>query len=162
MTTLAIPLRVRAKLISTHPARPCDTSMWRSSALIRRAIDPDFLRYLFYALSTPKMQRQAPCRGPGLVEHENRLDQSTMIEAFDVQVSSRRTCPRQRVIAHILGTLDDKIELNRRMNETLEGMARALFKSWLRRFRSGPSQDGRPGHGLAARHLADLFPRPAH
>ena len=36
----------------------------------------------------------------------------------------------QRVIAHILGTLDDKIELNRRMNETLEGMARALFQSW--------------------------------
>ena len=38
--------------------------------------------------------------------------------------------PVQRAIAHILGTLDDKIELNRRMNETLEAMARALFKSW--------------------------------
>ena len=36
----------------------------------------------------------------------------------------------QRAIAHILGTLDDKIELNRRMNETLEAMARALFRSW--------------------------------
>ena len=36
----------------------------------------------------------------------------------------------QRAIAHILGTLDDKIELNRRMNETLEAMARALFQSW--------------------------------
>jgi type I restriction enzyme S subunit len=36
----------------------------------------------------------------------------------------------QRAIAHILGTLDDKIELNRRMNETLEAMARAIFKSW--------------------------------
>ena len=36
----------------------------------------------------------------------------------------------QRAIAHILGTLDDKIELNRRMNETLEGIARARFKSW--------------------------------
>ncbi len=36
----------------------------------------------------------------------------------------------QRAIAHILGTLDDKIELNRRLNETLEAMARALFKSW--------------------------------
>ena len=40
------------------------------------------------------------------------------------------TLPEQRAIAHILGTLDDKIELNRRMNETLEAMARALFKSW--------------------------------
>ena len=38
--------------------------------------------------------------------------------------------PEQRAIAHVLGTLDDKIELNRRMNETLEAMARALFKSW--------------------------------
>lgn len=36
----------------------------------------------------------------------------------------------QKAIAHILGTLDDRIELNRRMNETLEGMAKALFKSW--------------------------------
>jgi type I restriction enzyme, S subunit len=36
----------------------------------------------------------------------------------------------QKAIAHILGTLDDKIEVNRRMNETLEEMARALFKSW--------------------------------
>lgn len=38
--------------------------------------------------------------------------------------------PEQRAIDRILGTLDDKIELNRRMNETLEGIARALFKSW--------------------------------
>lgn len=36
----------------------------------------------------------------------------------------------QKAIAHVLGTLDDKIELNRRMNETLEAMARALFKDW--------------------------------
>jgi len=36
----------------------------------------------------------------------------------------------QQAIACILGTLDDKIELNRRMNQTLEGMARAIFKSW--------------------------------
>ncbi len=36
----------------------------------------------------------------------------------------------QRAIAHVLGTLDDKIELNRRRNETLEAMARTLFKDW--------------------------------
>ena len=51
---------------------------------------------------------------------------------------------QQRVIAHILGTLDDKIELNRRMNETLEAMARALFKSWFVDFDPCPCQDGRP------------------
>ena len=38
--------------------------------------------------------------------------------------------PEQRAIAHVLGTLDDKIELNRRMSETLEAMARALFQDW--------------------------------
>ncbi len=38
--------------------------------------------------------------------------------------------PEQKSIAHILGSLDDKIELNRQMNETLEAMAQALFKSW--------------------------------
>lgn len=38
--------------------------------------------------------------------------------------------PVQKAIAHVLGTLDDRIELNRRMNETLEAMAQALFKSW--------------------------------
>lgn len=38
--------------------------------------------------------------------------------------------PEQRAIAHVLGTLDDKIELKRRMNATLEALARAIFKSW--------------------------------
>jgi type I restriction enzyme S subunit len=48
-------------------------------------------------------------------------------------------------IAEILGTLDDKIELNRRMNETLEGMARALFKSWFIDFDPVRAKlDGRP------------------
>ena len=45
-------------------------------------------------------------------------------------VFSAPPLPEQKAIAHILGTLDDKIELNRRMNATLEGMAKALFKSW--------------------------------
>ena len=63
----------------------------------------------------------------------------------------------QRAIAHILGTLDDKIELNRRMNETLEAMARALFKSWFVDF--GPVRAKMEGRdtGLPKR-LADLFP----
>jgi type I restriction enzyme S subunit len=42
--------------------------------------------------------------------------------------------PEQQAIAHILGTLDDKIELNRQMNKTLEDIARALFESWFVRF----------------------------
>ena len=69
----------------------------------------------------------------------------------------------QRAIAHILGTLDDKIELNRRMNETLGEMAWVLFKSWFvdfdpvrakvdGRWRRGESLPGLPAD------LYDLFP----
>ena len=69
----------------------------------------------------------------------------------------------QRAIAHILGTLDDKIELNRRQNETLEAMARTLFRAWFvdfepvrakmeGRWRRGQSLPGLPAH------FYDLFP----
>ncbi len=54
------------------------------------------------------------------------------IRPTDIERLTLRLPPisEQRTIAYILGTLDDKIELNRRMNETLEAMAHALFKSW--------------------------------
>lgn len=66
--------------------------------------------------------------------------------------------PVQRAIAHILGTLDDKIELNRRMNETLEEMARALFKSWFVDFDPVRAKaEGREPSGMDA-ETAKLFP----
>ena len=71
--------------------------------------------------------------------------------------------PEQRAIAHVLGTLDDKIELNRRMNETLEDMAQALFKSWfvdfdpVRAKMDGRWQRGESLPGLPA-DLYHLFP----
>ena len=65
--------------------------------------------------------------------------------------------PEQCAIAHILGTLDDKIELNRRMNETLEVMARALFKSWFVDFDPVHAKMEGRDTGLP-RHIADLFP----
>ena len=63
----------------------------------------------------------------------------------------------QRAIAHVLGTLDDKIELNQRMNETLEAMARALFKSWFIDFDPVRAKMAGRDPGLP-QHLADLFP----
>jgi len=69
----------------------------------------------------------------------------------------------QRAIAHILGTLDDKIELNRRANKTLESMARTLFKAWFVDFEpvrakmEGRWQRGQSLAGLPA-HLYDIFP----
>jgi type I restriction enzyme S subunit len=65
--------------------------------------------------------------------------------------------PEQRAIAHILGTLDDKIELNRRMSETLEAMARALFKSWFVDFDPVRAKAEGRDPGLP-QPLADLFP----
>lgn len=65
--------------------------------------------------------------------------------------------PEQRAIAHILGTLDDKIELNRRMSETLEAMARALFKSWFVYFDPVRAKAEGRDPGLP-KPLAGLFP----
>jgi type I restriction enzyme S subunit len=66
--------------------------------------------------------------------------------------------PEQKVIARILGTLDDKIELNRRMNATLEGMARALFQSWFVDFDPVHAKAaGRQPSGMDA-PTAALFP----
>jgi type I restriction enzyme S subunit len=64
----------------------------------------------------------------------------------------------QRAISHILGTVDDKIDLNRRMSETLEAMSRTLFKSWFVDFdpvraRAEGRDPGLPGH------ISELFPR---
>jgi type I restriction enzyme S subunit len=64
----------------------------------------------------------------------------------------------QRTIAHILGTLDDKIECNRHMNETLEAMARAIFKDWFVDFDPVRAKmEGRQPEGMSA-ELAALFP----
>jgi type I restriction enzyme S subunit len=64
---------------------------------------------------------------------------------------------QQQAISHILGTLDDKIELNRKTNETLEAMAKALFKSWFVDYDPVIAKaQGRPT-GLPA-EISDLFP----
>ena len=63
----------------------------------------------------------------------------------------------QRAIGHILGTLDDKIELNRRMNKTLEKMAQAIFKSWFIDFDPVRAKTEGRDPGLP-KHIVDLFP----
>ena len=90
--------------------------------------DPNKLspRFLRYFLVCPEIQAML-LSWAGSGGTRNALTKG-MIESFDVQAPM--DVAEQRAIAHILGTLDDKIELNRRMNRTLEEMARALFKSW--------------------------------
>ena len=82
---------------------------------------------------------------------------STSREDFYGLPVSLPSLPEQRAIAHILGTLDDKIELNRRMNRTLEEMARAIFQDWFVDF--GPVRaklEGREAY--LPSDLWDLFP----
>ena len=82
--------------------------------------------------------------------------------SLNTQILSAVTVPHpppaeQRAIAHILGTLDDKIELNRRMNVTLEAMARALFRSWFVDFDPVRAKMEGRDTGLP-KEIADLFP----
>ena len=114
--------------------------------------------YLRYCLVSPEMQTLL-LSWAGSGGTRNALTKG-MIESLEIPLPA---LSEQRAIAHVLGTLDDKIELNRRMNETLEEMARALFKSWFVDFEPVRAKmDGRwyPGEslpGLPAEHY-DLFP----
>ena len=76
------------------------------------------------------------------------------VKAFHVCLPCLR---EQKAIAHVLGTLDDKIELNRKTNETLEGIAQVLFKSWFVDFDPVRAKaEGRPT-GLPD-EISELFP----
>ena len=104
----------------------------------------------------------------GTIAETHTLTHGTVFETITTQTFAHwliplPPLPEQRAIAHILGTLDDKIELNRRMSETLEAMARALFKAWFVDFEpvraklEGRWQRGQSLPGLPA-ELYDLFP----
>ena len=111
------------------------------------------MRWIYYAIEHYKL---------GEVDDGSPIPSTTRAAVYmlDLDVPP---LPEQRAIAHILGTLDDKIELNRRMSETLEAMARALFKSWfvdfdpVRAKTEGRWQRGQSLPGLPA-HLYDIFP----
>ena len=113
--------------------------------------------YLFYGLNDSGAQQQFHSYANGVTRFGLRKADIGLVEI------SLPPLPEQRRIADILGALDDKIELNRRMNETLEQMARALYKSWfvdfdpVRAKMDGRWRRGEPLPGLPA-ELYDLFP----
>ena len=99
---------------SSVPFWPIDTTFYISEDSHRD------LRYTFYLLKSLRMEHMnADSAVPGLNRNAAHARKITI-----------PPLPEQKAIAHILGSLDDKIELNRQMNETLEAMAQALFKSW--------------------------------
>ena len=133
--------------------------MLNTSVIRMRSKDESLLnrRYLRYFLTSSLFQEQIHAVAAGSVQVNygpTHLNQMWM---------ALPPMPQQRAIAHVLGTLDDKIELNRRMNETLEAMARALFKSWFVDFEpvrskmEGRWRRGESLPGLPAEHY-DLFP----
>ena len=126
---------------SPVPCWPIDTTFFLTAS------DVALVRFKYYALRYLGLgNTNSDTAVPGL----NR----GVAHAHELQVPEE---PEQRTIAHILGTLDDKIELNRRMSETLEEMAQALFKSWFVDF--DPVRAKMEGCDTnLPEHIADLFP----
>jgi type I restriction enzyme S subunit len=123
-------------------------------AIIRANPEVLWPRYLRYFLVSPRIQaKMLSLAGAGATR--NALTKG-MIESFEI--FAPRDIRQQQAIACILGALDDKIEVNRRMNGTLEAMARAIFQDWFVDF--GPVRAKAAGQapaGLAAA-VAALFP----
>ncbi len=113
--------------------------------------------YLLYLMQSKEIQAKLVGRSSGTTVIGIKQSELRKIEVALPPISE------QRAIAHILSTLDDKIELNRKQNETLEAMACAIFKAWFSDFEpvraklEGRWLRGRSLPGLPA-HLYDLFP----
>ena len=111
--------------------------------------DAHYIEYLFRFL---RQQIQQENVGTGSVQDNINLQTLQRLNLVVPQLHE------QKAIASVLGALDDKIELNRRMNSTLEAMARTLFKSWFVDFDPVRAKmEGKQPFGMAA-ETAALFP----
>ncbi|MFN8679121.1 MAG: restriction endonuclease subunit S [Thermomicrobiales bacterium] len=109
-------------------------------------------KFLYYLMSGPQVSNQI--RGMGIGSSVPGFN----LGALKSIMISLPPLPEQRAIAHILGTLDDKIALNRQMNQTLEQIAAALFRSWFIDFEPVRAKmAGREPEGMDAATVA-LFP----
>lgn len=130
----------------------CSTDIWTVRA--KEGIDQG---YLYYCMASRPFIDFATSGSIGTRMPRAKWE---YVSQYNIPVP---TMSEQREIAYILESLDDKIRLNRRMNETLEAMAQALFKSWFVDFNpvrakmEGRWQPGKSLPGLPA-HLYDLFP----
>ena len=97
-----------------------------TDVLVFRSKDTEILhdKYLYYLLSEEAFIQYTVTSAKGT--KMPRGDKSAIMN-YEIELPP---LPTQKKIAHILSTLDDKIELNRKMNQTLEEMAQAIFKSW--------------------------------
>jgi type I restriction enzyme S subunit len=126
-----------------------DGKFWvNNHAHVLRCATDDDTRYLFYALST------IPIRPFMSGSVQAKLSQGNLNRIPVPYPTAARDRAR---IARSLGALDDKIELNRRMSQTLDSMARALFKSWFVDFEPVRAKSEGRDAGIPI-DLADLFP----
>lgn len=136
--------------IAQNDPRTYRTTFQKSVAILkpkRNVIDPHFLYYLLH------FENAKLCEFAAGTTQKNLLLQD--FRRFVVRVPKLN---EQSLIVDILRTLDDKIELNREMNETLEAIARAIFKSWFVDFDPVCAKaEGRKPYGLSA-ETAALFP----
>ena len=122
-------------------------------SVIRGKADVAVTDFIYWFLAQDRITEQLHT----IAEHSTSAYPS--IRPADIERLTLNLPPlsEQRAIAHILGALDDKIELNRRMNETLEAMARALFKSWFVDFDPVRAKMEGRDTGLP-KPIANLFP----
>ena len=167
--------REREQAVASKRGQPRDVIVTtKGNSAGRTAYVPDDAPVFVYASALSYWRSRDPeVLEPGFVRYWARSDQfarqlkglaaSTDMAPYLNLADQRRLRIRlpaiveQRAIAHILGTLDDKIELNRRMSETLEAMARALFKSWFVDFDPVRARAEGRDPGLP-QPVADLFP----
>ena len=104
-----------------------DVFVTNPGTTVYRSTNPDLLdqRYLYCFMRSPAFMQQLW----GEVGNNSTFDYVSLTQQRSLRIGIP-PLPEQRAIASILGALDDKIELNRRMNATLESLARAIFKSW--------------------------------
>lgn len=131
---------------------PIDWALGQRLFAIRTKKDRLHGRFLYYSLQCGAARTDLISRATGTTVHGIRQSELRRVRVCFPAITE------QRAIAHILGTLDDKIDLNRRTNETLEAMARALFKSWFVDFDPVHAKAaGRQPSGMDAA-MAALFP----
>ena len=128
--------------------RDCVTNQQINSIVVDDRFSSEFV---YYNLSTRKSELRHQAAGGSAQPILNKGDFSR------IQITLPPLA-EQKAIAAVLGALDDKIELNRRMNAMLEAMARALFQSWFVGFDAvHAKREGRQPAGLDAKTAA-LFP----
>ena len=125
----------------------CSTDIWVIRS--KNGVDQD---YLYYWMAAEDFVEFATSGSEGTRMPRAKWEYVSRFNRSKLDITE------QRAIAHILGTLDDKIELNRQMAQTLESIARAIFKSWFVDFDPVKAKmEGKQPEGMSE-EVAALFP----